>query len=71
LARRDPDRVRDVEVEVGLADGTKLVLANANTREDDVVKAVRDDPTGVVSLVTDSGTYRVLVRNVVYIRTVD
>jgi hypothetical protein len=58
-------------VEIGLADGTKLVLANANAREDDVVNSVRADPAGVVSFVTDDGTYRVLVRNVVFIRTVD
>jgi hypothetical protein len=58
-------------VEVGLADGTKLVLANPHAREDDVVNSVRDDPTGVMSLVTDDGTYRVLIRNVVFIRTVD
>jgi hypothetical protein len=58
-------------VEVGLADGTKLTLANPNAREDDLVTSVRDDPAGVMSLVTDDGTYRVLIRNVVYIRTVD
>jgi hypothetical protein len=58
-------------VEIGLADGTRLTLANPNAREDDVVTSVRDDPAGVMSLVTDDGTYRVLNRNVVYIRTVD
>ena len=57
-------------VEVGLADGTKLTLANPSTREDDVVTSVRDDPAGVMSLVTDDGIYRVVIRNVVYIRTV-
>ena len=58
-------------VEVGLADGTKLTLANQNAREDDVVTSMRDDPAGVMSLVTNDGTYRVLIRNVVYVRTVD
>jgi hypothetical protein len=58
-------------VEVGLADGTKLTLANRNAREDDVVTSMRDDPAGVMSLVTNDGTYRVLIRNVVYVRTVD
>lgn len=57
-------------LEIGLADGTKLTLANPGAREDDVVSSIRDDPTGVISLVTDDGTYRVLVRNIVYVRTV-
>jgi hypothetical protein len=58
-------------IEIGLADGTKLVLANRNAQEDDVVASVRADPTGVISFVTGDGTYRVLVRNIVFIRTVD
>ena len=57
-------------VEIGLADGTKLVLANPNAQEDDVVQTIREDPGGVVSLVTHDGTYRVQIRNVVYVRTV-
>ena len=58
-------------VEVALADGTKIVLANPNAREDDVVATVRDDPAGVMTLVSEEGTYRVLIRNVVYVRTID
>ena len=58
-------------VEVGLVDGTKLALLNPDVHEDDVVRSIRDDPTGVMSLVTENGIYRVLNRNVVYIRTVD
>jgi len=60
-----------VPVEVGLADGTKIVLANALAQEDDVVASVRNDPNGVMTLVADEGTYRVSIRNVVYIRTID
>lgn len=58
-------------VEVGLADGTKLTLANREAAEDDVVDSVLGNPNGVMTLVTDEGTYRVLIRHVVYIRTVD
>lgn len=58
-------------VEVGLVDGTKLALLNPDVHEDDVVNSIRDDPTGVMSLVTEDGIYRVLIRNVVYVRTVD
>jgi hypothetical protein len=58
-------------VEVGLADGTKLALANPEAREDDVMRSILDDSGGVISFVTNDGTYRVLIRNVVYVRTVD
>jgi hypothetical protein len=60
-----------VPVEVALADGTKIVLANPYAQEDDVVATVRNDPNGVMTLVADEGTYRVSIRNVVYIRTID
>jgi hypothetical protein len=60
-----------VPVEVALADGTKIVLANALAQEDDVVSTIREDPNGVMSLVGDDGTYRVAIRNVVYVRTID
>jgi hypothetical protein len=60
-----------VPVEVALADGTKIVLANPLALEDDVVATMRDDPNGVMSLRSDEGTYRVSIRNVVYVRTID
>lgn len=58
-------------VEVGLSDGTKIVLANPSAHEDDVVATVRQDPNGVMTLVGEDGTYRVAIRNVAYIRTLD
>ncbi len=58
-------------VEVALADGTRIVLANPLALEDDVVATMRDDPNGVMTLRADEGTYRVSIRNVVYVRTID
>ncbi len=58
-------------VEVGLADGTRITLANRDALEDDVVDSVVANPNGVMTLVTEDGTYRVLIRHVVYVRTVD
>jgi len=58
-------------VEVGLVDGTKLTLANRDAVEDDVVDSILGNPNGVMTLVTDDGTYRVMIRHVVYVRTVD
>jgi len=60
-----------VAVEIGLADGTKIVLANLDAVEDDVVDSVLANPNGVMTLLTDDGSYRVLIRHVVYVRTVD
>ncbi len=57
-------------VEVALADGTKIVLANPYANEDDVVATLRDEPNGVMTLVAEEGTFRVSIRNVVYIRTI-
>ena len=47
------------------------MLANPHAEEDDVVATLRSDPNGVMTLVADDGTYRVSIRNVVYIRTID
>lgn len=58
-------------VEIGLSDGTRLILANREAREDDVVDTVRDDPGGVMTIMTDDGSFRVVIRHVVYVRTVD
>ena len=58
-------------VEIGLSDGTKLVLANRDAREDDVVDTVRDEPDGVMTIVTDDGSFRVVIRHVVFVRTID
>jgi hypothetical protein len=60
-----------VAVEIGLSDGTKLVLANRDAREDDVVDTVRDEPDGVMTIVTDDGSFRVVIRHVVFVRTID
>ena len=58
-------------VEIGLSDGTKLVLANRDAREGDVVDTVRDEPDGVMTIVTDDGSFRVVIRHVVFVRTID
>jgi hypothetical protein len=57
-------------VEVGLADGTKLIIENAS--EDEVLQrlAQRSDPIGAAALDTQNGTYHVLPENVVYVRYV-
>ena len=57
-------------VEVGLSDGTKLIVENAS--EDDVLQrlAQRSGPIGAASLDTQGGTYRVLPEHVVYVRYV-
>lgn len=57
-------------IEIGLADGTKLVLANPNADENDVVEAVKDAHGGAVTVRTDQGTYRVFADNVTYVRTI-
>jgi hypothetical protein len=56
-------------VEVALLDGTKLVLANPNVTEDDIVDSLRDQPHGVMTLRAVDGTYRVPIRAVSYVRT--
>jgi hypothetical protein len=58
-----------VAVEVALVDGTKLVLANPDVTEDDVVETLRDQPDGVMTLRAVDGTYRVPIRAVSYVRT--
>lgn len=57
-------------IEVGLADGTKLTLANREAIDDAVVDSVLGNPDGVMTLLTDDGAYRVLIRHVVYVRTI-
>ena len=56
------------DVEVGLADGTKLIIENAD--EDGVLQrlAQRSGPIGAASLNTRDGTYRVMPEQVVYVR---
>jgi hypothetical protein len=58
-------------VEVGLADGTKLQLANPNASEDAVVESLNESAANVMTLNTTAGRYRVLIRQVVYVRTVE
>jgi len=60
-----------VAVEIGLSDGTRLVLANPDALEDDVMDSVRNDPGGSMTIITDDGRFRVLNRHVVLVRTTD
>ncbi len=57
-------------VEIGLADGTKLVIENAS--EDEVLQrlAQRSGPIGAATLEARGGTFRVLPEHVVYVRYV-
>jgi hypothetical protein len=57
-------------IEIGLAGGTKLVLANEFAEEDEIVDAVLDNLGGVMSVRTEQGTYRVFADRVVYVRTI-
>jgi hypothetical protein len=61
--------LRPVAVEVALVDGTKLILANPSTTEDDIVETLREQPEGVMTLRAVDGTYRVPIRAVSYVRT--
>lgn len=54
-------------VEVGLTDGTKLIVENAP--EDDVLKQLTSG-ADVAFLNTRDGTYRIFEGQVVYVRTV-
>jgi hypothetical protein len=57
-------------VEVGLTDGTKLIVENAS--EDDVLQQLSrlSGPAGVAALNTRGGMYRIFEGQVVYVRTV-
>ena len=57
-------------VEVGLSDGTKLLIENAS--EDEVLQrlAQQSGPLGDASIDAQDGTYRVLPEHVVYVRYV-
>ena len=56
-------------VEVGLVDGTKLIVENAP--EDDVLQQLsRLSGPGVAMLNTRDGVYRIFEGQVVYVRTV-
>jgi hypothetical protein len=57
-------------VEVGLADGTQLIIENAS--EDDVLQSLaqRSGPIGAAALNTRGGTYLVLPEHVVYLRSI-
>lgn len=56
-------------VEIGLSDGTKLVLADPHATEDAVLDSVHTAKT--IGLRTTDGIYRVLPQHVVYVRTVE
>jgi hypothetical protein len=57
-------------VEVGLTDGTKLVVENAS--EDDVLQQLSrlSGPAGVAALNAREGMYRIFEGQVVYVRSV-
>lgn len=57
-------------VEIGLADGTKLIVENAT--EDEVMQSIAQmsGPIGAATVVAREGTYRVLPEHVVYVRSV-
>jgi hypothetical protein len=65
-------RLVAMAVEIGLADGTKLVLTDPNTGEDDVLRKLSAvtpaGSAGVVSFDTEKGTYRINPAYVVYVR---
>jgi hypothetical protein len=56
-------------VEVGLTDGTKLIVENA-TEEEVLANLSRLSGPGVAALNTRDGTYRIFAGHVIYVRSV-
>ncbi|HZT92985.1 MAG TPA: hypothetical protein VE985_00715 [Gaiellaceae bacterium] len=59
-----------MRVEIALTDGTKIVVRDANIKEDDVLRKLENNRGigGFVTFDTEHGAYRVNPAHVVYVR---